>query len=89
VSIGGTEDPVQLVFDSQTGPAVTAAVMAMGNRFRMIVTQVDVVPIDEPLPKLRVARAIWVAQARHQDGCHSLDPRRQGAAYGLQPRPDR
>ncbi len=62
MSIGGTEDAVQLVFDSQTGPAVTAAVMAMGNRFRMIVNQVDVVPTDEPLPKVRVARALWVPQ---------------------------
>ncbi len=53
---------MQLVFDSQTGPAVTAAVMAMGNRFRMIVNQVDGVPTDEPLPKVRVARALWVPQ---------------------------
>jgi L-arabinose isomerase len=34
----------------------------MGNRFRMIVNQVDAVPTDEPLPKLPVARALWLAQ---------------------------
>lgn len=36
--------------------------MDMGNRFRMVVNLVDVVPTDEPLPKLPVARALWVPQ---------------------------
>jgi L-arabinose isomerase len=34
--------------------------MDMGNRFRMLVNEVDVVPPDEPLPRLPVARAVWV-----------------------------
>ena len=62
LSIGGKADPVRLVFDSQTGPAVNASMMDMGNRFRMVVNLVDVVPTDEPLPKLPVARALWVPQ---------------------------
>ena len=62
LSIGGKADPVRLVFDSQTGPAVNASVVDMGNRFRMIVNQLDVVPTDQPLPKLPVARALWVPQ---------------------------
>ncbi|HSH82454.1 MAG TPA: L-arabinose isomerase [Herpetosiphonaceae bacterium] len=62
LSIGGKADPVRLVFDSQTGPAVNASIMDMGNRFRMVVNQVDVVPTDEPLPKLPVARALWLPQ---------------------------
>ncbi len=41
---------------------MNAAVIDMGNRFRMIVNQVDVVPTDEPLPTLQVARALWVPQ---------------------------
>ena len=32
----------------------------MGNRFRMVVNEVDVVPPDAPLPKLPVARAMWI-----------------------------
>jgi L-arabinose isomerase len=62
LSIGGKADPVRLVFDSKTGPAVNASVVDVGNRFRMVVNQVDVVPTDEPLPKLPVARALWVPQ---------------------------
>jgi L-arabinose isomerase len=34
--------------------------MDMGQRYRMVVNIVDVVPTDEPLPKLPVARALWL-----------------------------
>ena len=60
LSIGGKADPVRLVFDSATGAAVCASIMDMGQRFRLVVNVVDVVPTDEPLPKLPVARALWL-----------------------------
>ena len=62
LGIGGKEDPVRLVFDSQTGPAINASIIDLGERFRLIVNPVDVVPTDEPLPKLPVARALWIPQ---------------------------
>jgi L-arabinose isomerase len=62
LSIGGKADPVRLVFDAKTGPAVNASVMEMGNRLRMVVNLVDAVPTDAPLPKLPVARALWIPQ---------------------------
>ena len=60
LSIGGKADPVRLIFDSNTGPAIGASIMDMGQRFRMLASVVDVVPTDEPLPKLPVARALWL-----------------------------
>ena len=60
LSIGGKADPVRLVFDSQTGTAVCASIMDMGQRFRLVANVVDVVPTDKPLPKLPVARALWL-----------------------------
>lgn len=60
LGIGGKEDPVRLVFDAQTGPAVNASILHMGGRFRLVVNAVDVVPNDVPLPKLPVARALWI-----------------------------
>ena len=60
LSIGGKGDPARLVFNVGPGPALNASVMDMGNRFRMVVNEVDVVASDEPLPKLPVARALWV-----------------------------
>jgi L-arabinose isomerase len=62
LSIGGKEDPVRLVFDAAAGPAINASIVDMGNRFRLIVNTVEAVPISEPLPKLPVARALWIPQ---------------------------
>jgi L-arabinose isomerase len=60
LSIGGKADPVRLVFDTRSGPAVNASMIDLGDRFRLIVNEVDVVPPDQPLPNLPVARAVWV-----------------------------
>ncbi len=60
LGIGGKADPARLVFNSQTGPAINVSLMDMGNRFRMVVNDVDVIPPDAPLPKLPVARALWI-----------------------------
>ncbi len=59
LSIGGKADPVRLVFDAGAGPAINASVVDVGNRFRLVVNEVEVVPIEAPLPKLPVARALW------------------------------
>ena len=59
LGIGGKEDPVRLVFDAQTGPAINVTLVDMGNRFRMIVNEVEAVAPDAPLPRLPVARALW------------------------------
>ena len=60
LSIGGKADPIRLIFDANTGPAIGASIMDMGERFRVVANVVDVVPTDEPLPKLPVARALWL-----------------------------
>jgi L-arabinose isomerase len=60
LSIGGKADPVRLIFDTRTGPALNASLIDVGNRFRLVVNEVEVVPSDQPLPRLPVARALWV-----------------------------
>src|SRR5512141_1443647 len=60
LSIGGKADPVRLIFDANTGPAIGASIMDMGQRFRIVANVVDVVPTEEPLPNLPVARALWL-----------------------------
>jgi L-arabinose isomerase len=59
LSIGGKPDPVRLVFSSGPGPAINASIIDLGDRFRMIVNRVEVVPEQEPLSRLPVARAVW------------------------------
>jgi L-arabinose isomerase len=59
LSIGGREDPVRLVFTTPPGPALNAAILDLGVRFRMLANEVELVDPDEPLPRLPVARAVW------------------------------
>lgn len=62
LGIGGKEDPARLVFTAPPGPAINASIVDLGNRFRMLVNEVDVVAPDQPLPKLPVARAVWTCR---------------------------
>ncbi len=59
LSIGGKADPARLLFNTKTGPALNASMIDLGNRFRLIVNKVEVVPIDSPMSKLPVAQALW------------------------------
>lgn len=59
LGIGGREDPVRLVFDAQPGPAVVVGLADLGDRFRLVANEIDVVEPAEPLPNLPVARAVW------------------------------
>jgi L-arabinose isomerase len=60
LSIGGKADPARLVFTVGSGPAINATLIDLGNRFRMIVNEVDVVQPEKPLAKLPVASAVWI-----------------------------
>lgn len=62
LSIGGKADPARLVFNVPEGPAINASLVDLGNRFRMIVNPVKVVAPDAPLPKLPVARVVWIPE---------------------------
>jgi len=59
LSIGGKADPLRLIFDANSGPAIGASMVDMGQRFRLVANVVDVGPTEAPLPKLPVARAFW------------------------------
>ena len=59
LGIGGKADPVRLVFTAPAGAAVNAAIIDLGDRFRLLLSEVDVVAPPQPLPRLPVARAFW------------------------------
>ncbi len=59
LSIGGKADPVRLVFTAATGPAVVAAMLDLGDRFRLVLNEIEIVEPKEKLPRLPVARALW------------------------------
>jgi L-arabinose isomerase len=59
LSIGGREDPARLVFTAAPGAGVVIGWSDLGDRFRWVANEIDVVEPDEPLPNLPVARAVW------------------------------
>jgi L-arabinose isomerase len=69
LGIGGKEDPVRLVFNAPAGGALNASLVDLGNRFRLIVNEVEVVEPPSPLPKLPVARAIWNCRPDFKTAC--------------------
>jgi L-arabinose isomerase len=59
LSIGGREDPVRLVFDAMPGTATVVGLADLGDRFRLVANEIDIVAPPQPLPRLPVARAVW------------------------------
>lgn len=62
LSMGDREDPARLVFTAKTGPAIAASLIDLGNRFRLIINDVDCKKTEKPMPKLPVATAFWTPQ---------------------------
>jgi L-arabinose isomerase len=62
LSIGAREDPVRLVFTAPPGQALNVGMIDLGDRFRVIANEVELVEPDENLPRLPVARAVWRPQ---------------------------
>jgi len=69
LGIGGKEDPVRLVFNSDPGPALNVSLIDMGNRFRLLVNEVDAIEPLSPLPNLPVARVIWKPKPDMKTAC--------------------
>ena len=69
LGIGGKADPARLVFNTPVGSALNAALMDFGNRFRLLVNEVDVVKTPQPMPKLPVAQAVWQCRPNFEDAC--------------------
>ena len=67
LGIGGKNDPARLVFTSKQGAGVAATIVDMGNRFRLIVNEVDCIKSKE-LPKLPVASALWIPRPSFEVG---------------------
>lgn len=59
LGIGGKADPARLVFNVSGGAALNASLIDMGNRFRLLVNEVEAVEAENELPKLPVARVLW------------------------------
>jgi L-arabinose isomerase len=71
LGIGGKEDPVRLVFNGSAGSALNVSLIDMGNRFRLLVNEVEAVEVTEKFPKLPTARVLWKPQPSMEVGLQS------------------
>jgi L-arabinose isomerase len=69
LGIGGKADPVRLIFNTPAGAAINVSLIDLGNRFRFLVNEVNVVSPPESLPKLPVARAVWKCLPSFNEAC--------------------
>jgi L-arabinose isomerase len=69
LGIGGKADPVRLVFNVGAGAALNASLIDMGNRFRLLVNEVEAVAPKHDFPKLPVARVLWKPLPDMKTGC--------------------
>jgi L-arabinose isomerase len=60
LGIGGKDDPARLVFNGAAGQAINVSPIDLGDRFRIIVNEVEAVDVEHQLPKLPVARVFWM-----------------------------
>jgi L-arabinose isomerase len=71
LSMGKREDPARLVFTSKPGKGVATSLVDMGNRFRLIINEVECLSQDIPMPKLPVATAFWKPEPNLSTGAEA------------------
>jgi L-arabinose isomerase len=59
LSIGGREDPVRLVFRGAPGFGFVVGLLDLGDRFRLVANDIEVISPDQPLLSLPVGCAVW------------------------------
>ena len=62
LSMGDREDPARLVFTSKVGHGIATSLIDLGNRFRLIINDVECKKTEKDMPKLPVATAYWTPE---------------------------
>ncbi len=62
LSMGDREDPARLVFSSKVGHGVATSLIDLGNRFRLIINDVECKKVEKPMPNLPVANNFWTPE---------------------------
>lgn len=68
LGIGGKEAPARLVFGGITGEGIAVSIVDLGDRFRMIVAEIELIQQKQPMPNLPVARIMWKIKPSHKIG---------------------
>ena len=68
LSMGDREDPARLVFTSKEGEGIATSLIDLGDRFRLIINEVDCKKCEKPMPKLPVATNFWTPRPNLEVG---------------------
>ena len=68
LSMGNREDPARLVFTAKEGHGIATSLIDLGDRFRLIINDVEVKKAEKPMPKLPVATAFWTPEPSLETG---------------------
>lgn len=71
LSMGNREDPARLVFEAKEGPAIATSLVDLGNRFRLIINEVDCKHTEKSMPELPVASAFWTPRPNLTTGAEA------------------
>lgn len=71
LSMGDREDPARLVFTSKEGHGVATSLIDLGNRFRLIINDVNCKKTEKDMPELPVATAFWTPEPNLQTGAEA------------------
>lgn len=71
LSMGDREDPARLVFEAKEGPAIATSLVDLGNRFRLIINEVDCKRTEKSMPELPVASAFWTPRPNLTTGAEA------------------
>ena len=71
LSMGDREDPARLVFTSKTGKGIATSLIDLGDRFRLIINDVNCKKVEKPMPKLPVATAFWTPEPNLKTGAEA------------------
>lgn len=59
LGIGGKEDPARLVFDGVTGDGIQVTLIDLGDHFRIVCADIELIKQPKPMPNLPVARIMY------------------------------
>ena len=71
LSMGDREDPARLVFTSKEGKGIATSLIDLGNRFRLIINEVDCHKTEREMPKLPTATNFWTPQPNLKVGAEA------------------
>jgi L-arabinose isomerase len=68
LGIGGKNPPARLVFDGIVGPGIAVCMIDLGDRFRLVCAEIELIKQIKPMPNLPVARVMWKVKPNFEEG---------------------